>query len=95
MKNAGKKGAAGEYRAMRMLEALGFTCLRSAGSHSPIDILAFDSVSVRAIQVKTGDHAWCSPAEREALKLLPLPACASREVWVFKNYSRQPLITKL
>jgi Holliday junction resolvase len=93
--NHKKKGSAGEYRAMRMLEALGFYCLRSAGSHGPIDVLAFDAVSIRAIQVKTGDHAACSPAEREALKLLPLPACASREVWVFKNYARQPLITRL
>lgn len=93
--NHKKKGSAGEYRAMRMLEALGYFCVRSAGSHSPVDVLAFNGVEVKAIQVKTGDHAACSPAEREALKLLPLPACASREIWTWRNYSRAPLVTRL
>jgi len=35
-----KSGAAREYRIMKRLEEEGWFCIRSAGSHSPIDIIA-------------------------------------------------------
>jgi len=35
-----KNGAAREYRIMKKLEKEGWFCIRSAGSHSPIDIIA-------------------------------------------------------
>jgi len=35
-----KSGAAREYRIMKKLEKEGWFCIRSAGSHSPIDIIA-------------------------------------------------------
>jgi len=35
-----KNGVAREYRIMKKLEKEGWFCIRSAGSHSPIDIIA-------------------------------------------------------
>ena len=35
-----KNGTAREYRIMKKLEKEGWFCIRSAGSHSPIDIIA-------------------------------------------------------
>jgi len=35
-----KSGVAREYRIMKKLEKEGWFCIRSAGSHSPIDIIA-------------------------------------------------------
>ena len=39
---------------MRHLEERGFKCMRSSGSHTPLDLLAGDGVRVYAIQVKYG-----------------------------------------
>jgi len=64
-----KNGAAREYRIMKKLEAEGWFCIRSAGSHGPIDIIALkrnlllDVLSIRFIQSKkTG---YLSPQERK------------------------------
>ena len=55
-------GRAREYRLMRKLEADGYTCFRTAGSHTKVDILAFKYGSLRLIQSKkTG---YLSPKER-------------------------------
>jgi Holliday junction resolvase len=63
-----KSGAAREYRIMKKLEKEGWFCIRSAGSHSPIDIIALrrnlllDILEIRFIQSKkTG---YLSPQER-------------------------------
>ena len=50
-------GRAREYRLMRKLEAEGYTCFRTAGSHTKVDILAMKKgspniPSVRFIQSK-------------------------------------------
>jgi Holliday junction resolvase len=93
--NRQRKGFAAERKVVKQLEAAGYFVIRSAGSHGVVDILAVDTNGLRAIQVKCGDAARCSPAEREALQLLPLPPNATREIWVLKDYARQPLITRL
>ena len=50
-----EKGRRGEYYVKNFLEKHGFKVLRTAGSHSPIDLLAArDGESVYAIQVKSG-----------------------------------------
>ena len=60
-------GRAREYKLMRKLEAEGYVCFRTAGSHTKVDILAFKPGSscpyVRFIQSKkTG---YLSPQERK------------------------------
>ena len=64
-------GRAREYKLMHKLEAEGYVCFRTAGSHTKVDILAFKPSSpfhpyVRLIQSKkTG---YLSPQEREEKK---------------------------
>jgi len=56
-------GARRERRIMKKLEQEGWFCIRSAGSHSPIDIIAIKSGQFRFIQSKkTG---YLSPQERK------------------------------
>jgi len=64
-----KNGAAREYRIMKKLEKEGWFCIRSAGSHSPIDIMAMRQnhllgvLEIRFIQSKkTG---YLTPQERK------------------------------
>lgn len=49
------KGARREYTVMAKLKRAGFYCVRSAGSHGIIDIVAFNPNTniIRIIQVKT------------------------------------------
>jgi len=56
-------GARRERRIMKKLEKEGWFCIRSAGSHSPIDIIAIKSGQFRFIQSKkTG---YLTPQERK------------------------------
>ena len=45
-------GRAFEYRVIRKIEALGWRCIRSAGSHTPIDIIAGKDGKVLGFQCK-------------------------------------------
>jgi len=66
-------GAAREYRIMKKLEKEGWFCIRSAGSHSPIDIIVIKplqeaegnnppSILLRFIQSKKS--GYLTPQER-------------------------------
>lgn len=91
-----RKGAKAEHRTMALLEAAGYEVCRSAGSHSVVDVCAWNTTGFRLIQVKaTGRGTGASPAEREALALLVKPANATVEVWRWKTYARQPVIEVL
>ena len=57
------------------------------------DLVAFDSVCIRVIQIKTNSYA--SAVERERLKLLALPSCGTKEIWRYVDRRRDPLIERL
>ena len=82
MPKSGRIGAYYESRARKMLEELGYVVVRAAGSKGPFDLIAIGPTDVRCIQVKAGDKAWISPAEREAIELIPVlrPMC-TKEIW--------------
>ncbi len=86
-----QRGRRAEHRAIRILEADGFCVSRAAGSKGHADVIAWNSVQVRFIQVKAGKSPSVSAVEREALELMPRPQNATVEVWRFKTGCRQPL----
>ena len=92
--NGYRKGAAAEYRAMRLLEAAGYVVMRAAGSHGPFDLAAFGPHDVKVISVKAGGK-YCSAVEREQLQLAVVPPNCSKEIWRFKDRVRDPLIERL
>jgi hypothetical protein len=62
-----ESGRRAEYKCMKEQRRLGYSIVtRSAGSHSPIDVIAIDPLthSIRLIQVKSGNSA-----EREKAKV--------------------------
>jgi Archaeal holliday junction resolvase (hjc) len=86
-----RKGSRNEHKAMRILEAAGYHTTRAAASLGMFDIVAINRQGIRLIQVKTNRDA--SPLEREGIALFDgLPANATKEVWIFKDYARQPVI---
>lgn len=86
-----RKGREREYRTMRLLESAGYSAYRMAGSHSPVDVIAVDSLGLRLVQVKSG-RAGVTPLDRETLKGLPRPPNSTVEVWRWKDRVRVPLI---
>lgn len=56
-------------------------CIRSAGSHSPVDVIAGDGINVWCIQVKYGEHAKKPDIEglkRYAILFKAIPVVATR-----------------
>jgi hypothetical protein len=72
------KGRRWEHLARKELRDKGYTVMRAAGSKGAADLIAFDQVVIRIIQVKA--RAF-SEADRNALLLLPAPPNATRETW--------------
>lgn len=90
-----QKGSRAERKAIRILEAAGYCCTKAGGSLGVFDVIALGPKDVRCVQVKAGQRPWLSPAEREAIELVCVPANVSKELWKFHDYARQPVIEVL
>jgi len=70
-----KNGAAREYRIMKKLEQEGWFCIRSAGSHSPIDIIAMMPIAehikhlVKKAEKEKWDNKDWDKAQEQVLQL--------------------------
>jgi Holliday junction resolvase len=84
------KGRRAEYRVQKLLEAVGFDTIRSAGSKGTWDVVAIGVSAVRLIQVKSDVRA--SKEEREAMKEYRTPAGVTKEIWTFFRRRREPVI---
>jgi Holliday junction resolvase len=89
--NTKAKGSRAERRAMRLLEAAGYTVTKAGGSLGLFDLIAISSAGVRCVQVKSGT-ARLSGVEREAITAFQVPANVTREYWRFPDFARQPII---
>lgn len=49
-----RQGRAAEYRSIRVLEAAGYRCVRTAGSHGMWDVIGFGPVDCVLVQCKRG-----------------------------------------
>lgn len=88
------KGSRGERKCIRILEAGGYLCTKSGGSLGVFDVIAIGPNTVRCIQCKCGS-ARLSSLEREAIRLIMVPLCCTKEYWLFRDYAREPQIEVL
>jgi Holliday junction resolvase len=89
-----RRGTRAERRAMRMLEAAGYICMKAGASLGLFDVIAIGPSDVRLLQVKCGT-ARLSAVEREQIQALAVPANVTREYWRFPDRCRTPLIERL
>jgi Holliday junction resolvase len=90
------KGRNYEYKTIQLLKKQGYYCVRSAGSHKVIDIVAFlqgeglEADIIKVIQVKSGN----SPYKQDLAKLkkLFLPYTVSKELWLWKPRKKEPMV---
>ncbi|MDK2887927.1 MAG: holliday junction resolvase Hjr [Thermoanaerobacter sp.] len=81
-----RRGYLAERKAVKVLEAAGYVVARTAGSHSPFDVVAVGLGGVRLIQVKRvkyGGIRAAVEAAKEELQLVPKLPGISREIWVW------------
>lgn len=86
------KGTRIEHKVKRRLEAAGYSVCRAGASLGAWDLIAIAASGVRLIQVKGGAKPYCCPAERETLELFPAPPHVSKELWLWTDYEREPVV---
>lgn len=90
-----RKGYRVELLAKAELEKEGYYVVRSAGSHSLFDLVAFDCSGVRLIQLKSfSKKGYSNPQtnwHNEAANIC-IPINCTKEIWVYK--SREGFIKK-
>ncbi|MBI3764145.1 MAG: hypothetical protein HY260_20075 [Chloroflexi bacterium] len=74
-----RKGARLEQKARKLLESLGYTVIRSAGSKGPADLIAIGPTHVRLIQVKA--TGALRPSDITRLREVRGPVL--REIWEY------------
>jgi len=96
------KGRNYEYKTKFILESWNYYVVRSAGSHSKIDLVAFLKLTsdnfdrlpiIRAIQVK----ADSSPIKKDLQEIqrLQLPAIVCKEIWHWRKQEKLPKIIEV
>ncbi len=80
------KGRVKEYECIKQLKKEGYLAVRTAGSHSALDVIAFlqkgvDLPLIRVVQCKASKYV--SKKDIKELKDLFLPAIISKELWHF------------
>ena len=75
-----EKGYRLELEARKMLEAAGYYVIRSAGSHSAVDLVAVSAYVVRFIQV--GTKGSKGKADIDKLKAIPCPTTVHKAMWL-------------
>ena len=85
------KGARIERKALDQLEKDGYLVVRSAGSHSPFDIVAIGMGEVRLIQLKACKKFYQNILDsamtevRKGYMKLTIPGFCKAEVWICED----------
>lgn len=87
------RGRANEYKTMGILEAVGYNCFRSAGSHGPFDVIGISKRGIILVQVKTNGQP--SPADMETMRDFPAPSNATKLVYCFNTGTRLPVVREI
>ncbi len=88
-----RKGYRNEQKSIRILESCGYEVIRAGASRGHWDLVALNSQETRLIQVKSNRDI--SNTEKEILRKLKYPVYASKELWIWLDHKREPIIELL
>ena len=91
--NRKAKGNRNEYRTMRLLESLGYTCFRMAGSFGLFDVIDISAIDVLLVHVKS--NRFRRKVEIEAISKLETPVDCGKVIYVWQDRESVPLVTGL
>ena len=91
-----QRGVYAERKCMAFLRAIGFTAVRTAGSHGPFDVIAWNKYGVRLVQVKRSNkQRKPSQKERDGIEAETAPWNCSKEVWIYQTGIKEPIIWRM
>ena len=89
-----QRGADRERYVQKELEKYGYRTIRSAGSHGDWDVIAYNGIGFRLIQIKYFQKHTSIPAVvREQLEEIRVPPNTSKEWWSYAKGDTTPRIT--
>lgn len=91
--NPKRKGTRNEHRSIKLLESLGYHCIRSAGSLGPFDVVAYNDVGVIFIQCKS--NAFPGPLEMEQLKEEHIPPNCVKLIHRWNDHATKPIVQQI
>lgn len=78
------RGRSAEYKVMRLLEAIGFNCIRAASSKGLYDVVGVRADEVCLVQSKLTSTGNFSEDENcRLLRELPVPPNVRKELWLY------------
>lgn len=91
--NRKAKGNRNEYKTMRLLENVGYTCFRMAASKGIFDVIAVCETEILLIQIKS--NRMPSRAELETIKNFVCPLAARKLIHVWQDRNPIPIIKEI
>jgi len=88
-----RKGTRNEHGSIRLLEAAGYSCTRSAGSLGVFDLVGIGKTDVVLVQVKTRD--WPSTDDLEVLRDFSCPPNCRKLVHRWRDRIHLPDVKEL
>ncbi len=90
---AKRKGTRNEHRSIRLLEAAGYRCTRSAASLGEWDIIGVGTTDVVLVQVKT--NQWPGRLATETLREFRVPSNVRKLIHRWRDRQRLPDVQEL
>lgn len=87
------KGSRNERKTRDFFARQGYTVMKSGGSLGLFDLIAVNDRHLIFIQVKT--NGWGSPAERDAIRSICLPANCIKQLWRWDDHDKEARVMAL
>lgn len=91
--NCKAKGSRNERKTIRLLEALGYACMKSGASLGAWDVVAIGSTDMCLVQCKSND--WPGSVEMEVLRGFQAPSNCKKLVHRWRDNARSPDVREL
>lgn len=91
--NTKAKGSRSEHKTIRLLEAQGYSCMRSAASLGAFDVIGVGSADIVLVQVKTGE--WPRSVEMETLRSFAAPANCRKLIHRWRDRQEVPDVREI
>lgn len=82
-----RRGYIAERRCANYFASEGYITARTAGSHSPFDVIAINGERILLIQIKRTKTKYNANKLIEELKKIAVPPCVHKCLWVWKDGS--------
>jgi Holliday junction resolvase len=91
--NRKAKGNRNEHKTIKLLESLGYSCFRMAGSLGKFDVIGISATDFVCVQVKS--NRMPGTVEIEAIKNFNAPANCRKLIHVWQDRQRLPFVKEV